>query len=127
MNIETQGHLADLRQSLAWRIHELQTELHALTMNREANASGGVVTDTKDAADAWQRSDVDAQTERAELIEWRRCQEALHRLDLGIYGDCCDCHEPIALSRLQVQPEAERCAACQSSFEQRMRAGEPRR
>jgi RNA polymerase-binding transcription factor DksA len=120
MNLETQTHLTALRKQLEWRIHELQTELHAQAMEREKTMEPSGVTDRKDEADAWQRADIDAQGERLELEELQRCEHALHRLDLGIYGDCCDCHEPIALQRLFVQPEAERCAACQSAHEARL-------
>jgi RNA polymerase-binding transcription factor DksA len=117
MNVETQSHLTELRRSLTWRIHELQTELHALALRREESAIGGDVTDRKDEAQAWQQSELDEQGGRLELAELRRCEAALHRLELGIYGDCCDCHEPIALRRLLVQPEAQRCAKCQRMHE----------
>ena len=120
MDIETQEHLTQLRQSLAWRVHELQTEIHALEMERAGVSPGGDVVDTKDEADARQRADIDAQSVRIERAELRRCQEAIHRLDLGIYGDCCDCHQPIAMSRLRVMPEAERCGPCQTAHELRM-------
>jgi DnaK suppressor protein len=121
MNLETQSHLTHLRQALTWRIHELQAGLDTLATRRDEDAVGSGVTDRKDEADAWQRTDIDAQSERLELGELRRCQEALHRLDSGLYGDCRDCLEPIALQRLMVQPEAERCAACQSKLEARRR------
>jgi len=49
-------------------------------------------------------------------------QAALQRLDAGVYGDCVDCGQPIALERLRVQPAAERCAACQAARERLRRA-----
>jgi DnaK suppressor protein len=119
MNIETQVHLTQLRQALSWRIRELQAELHSLAMKREEDTVANGVTDRKDEADAWQRTDIAARSEQLQFAELRRCEEALHRLDLGIYGDCRDCHEPIPLNRLLVQPEAERCAECQSAYETR--------
>jgi RNA polymerase-binding transcription factor DksA len=122
MNLDTQAHLTQLRQALTWRIHELQTELHALVARREEDAVGSGVVDRKDEADAWNRADIDAQSERIELVELRRCEQALHRLDMGLYGDCCECHEAIPLRRLLVQPEAERCAECQAAYESRMHA-----
>jgi DnaK suppressor protein len=125
MKLETQTHLTDLRKQLEWRIHELQTELHARTMKRDEAAQPAGVMDRKDEADAWQRSDIDAQGERLELEDLQRCQHALHRLDMGIYGDCCDCHEPIALERLQAQPEAERCTACQAAHEGHLHGRRP--
>jgi DnaK suppressor protein len=123
MNIETQEHLTTLRKLLTCRIHELGTELHALEMAQGGAAldgTSGDVTDRKDEAGELQRREIDAEGERVERAELRRCESALQRLDLGIYGDCCDCHEPIPLPRLLVQPDAQRCAACQTSFEHRV-------
>jgi RNA polymerase-binding transcription factor DksA len=39
----------------------------------------------------------------------------------GDYGVCEDCGEPIGAARLQAQPAALRCAACQQRFENRAR------
>ena len=127
MNIETQEHLTTLRNLLTFRIRELSSELHALAMKREESASAGAsgdVTDRKDEADDLQRRQIDDEGERVEREELRRCESALHRLDLGTYGDCSDCGDSIPLARLLVQPDAERCAACQTALEHRMR-GEP--
>jgi RNA polymerase-binding transcription factor DksA len=126
MELETQSHLTTLRQALVWRIRDLQAELHASARAREAPASEAGVTDRKDEADEWQRDDIESHSEERELAELRQCEEALHRLDLGIYGDCCDCHDPIAVERLLVQPEAQRCAACQTAYERATHpAGQP--
>ena len=43
--------------------------------------------------------------------------DALRRVDLGTYGLCEMCGEPIAKPRLQVQPFAARCITCQSAAE----------
>lgn len=129
MDIDTQDHLTTLRTLLGERMRELAAGLHALDMKRgDAAAEGaqGDVTDRKDDADDLQRREIDAESERVERAQLRRCEGALHRLDLGIYGNCCDCGDPIPLRRLLVQPEAERCAACQTAFEHKRRA-EPSR
>jgi RNA polymerase-binding protein DksA len=44
---------------------------------------------------------------------------ALQRLEAGGYGCCEDCGGPIALGRLQVQPQAGRCIACERAHERR--------
>ncbi len=123
MNIETQDHLSTLRNLLLYRIHELETELRALAHKHgesPGTGAGGEVTDRKDEADDLQRRQIDAEGERVERAQLRRCEAALQRLDLGVYGDCCDCEEPVPLARLLVQPDAERCAACQTAFEHRL-------
>jgi RNA polymerase-binding transcription factor DksA len=124
MDLGTQSHLTTLRQALAWRVRDLQAQLHAAAAARDETPVEDGVTDRKDEADEWQRDEVEAHSEARELAELRQCEQALHRLDLGIYGDCCDCHEPIAIQRLLVQPEAERCATCQADHERALQAGD---
>lgn len=59
--------------------------------------------------------------ERHELAE---IGAALQRLDSDDYGVCSDCGADIPLARLQVQPQALRCVACESRQEGR-RGGVP--
>jgi DnaK suppressor protein len=47
-----------------------------------------------------------------------RINEALQRLEMGTYGECVDCEEPIANVRLQALPFAERCRDCQQAREE---------
>jgi RNA polymerase-binding transcription factor DksA len=42
---------------------------------------------------------------------------ARERVANGTYGECIECGEPIAPARLQVNPTARRCAACQARHE----------
>lgn len=77
------------------------------------------VSDRKDDAAWQQRSSVDdAQLarDRAELAD---VQAALQRLQRGDHGRCADCGQAIAALRLQVQPAALRCTACQTEHERR--------
>jgi DnaK suppressor protein len=46
-------------------------------------------------------------------------ERALRRLDLGGYGDCLECGEPIPLKRLLAQPAAELCVVCQHTQERK--------
>jgi RNA polymerase-binding transcription factor DksA len=38
--------------------------------------------------------------------------DALTRIELGVYGRCASCLEPIPYGRLMAMPEADRCIAC---------------
>jgi YteA family regulatory protein len=38
-------------------------------------------------------------------------EQALNRIDHGIYGQCLQCHEPIPYERLQALPQAAHCIA----------------
>jgi DnaK suppressor protein len=49
--------------------------------------------------------------------ELRRIDGALGRLQGGSYGRCEDCDQPIALARLEAEPTASRCIACQERYE----------
>lgn len=49
--------------------------------------------------------------------ELSRIDGALLRLKSGAYGDCIDCAQPIPLQRLQAEPAAARCIACQEMYE----------
>lgn len=50
-----------------------------------------------------------------ELMQLRRVQSALDRIDRGTYGACLTCGSPISRARLAVVPEAERCGNCTNS------------
>ena len=118
MDTATQTHLTTLRNLLAYRRHELQTEIRAAEMARRRSAgAGAAVFDRKDeAADASAEEVVDAE-ERRDLGELAEVEAALRRLDSGTYGDCGACGEPIPLQRLLAQPAALRCVRCQTEFE----------
>lgn len=49
--------------------------------------------------------------------ELRRIDGALVRLKDGSYGQCEDCDQPIAQARLEAEPTASRCIACQERYE----------
>jgi len=91
MDLATQSHLTTLRGELDYQLAELLGSARA-----EAE-------------------------EGRDLDEIRLVEAALHRLDIGRYGDCADCGEPIGLQRLLVLPAAEHCVACQAAVEQRVR------
>ena len=55
--------------------------------------------------------------ERARLLE---IEEALSRLDLGSYGRCAHCSQPIAGPRLAAVPWAKLCVNCQELLEKGM-------
>jgi RNA polymerase-binding transcription factor DksA len=47
-----------------------------------------------------------------DMMQLRKVQAALDRLDQGTYGRCVRCRRPIELARLRVLPETERCSTC---------------
>ncbi|MEP7297386.1 MAG: TraR/DksA family transcriptional regulator [Burkholderiales bacterium] len=117
MEIATQTHLTTLRGLLSFRLHELQTEVHAAELARRNRDGGGEVTDRKDDAAHAMLTDVTDTEDRLHQAEMNEVKNALRRLDEGTFGDCVDCGEPIPLQRLLVQPAALRCTACQTAGE----------
>jgi RNA polymerase-binding protein DksA len=122
MDVLTQTHLTALRESLLYRLHELQIEVHAAELAGRGSASEREPRDSKDDAARHAADVIGDIEEQRDVDELQQVQAALRRLDAGVYGDCADCGEPIAFERLRVRPVAERCAACQSAFEAPRRA-----
>jgi DnaK suppressor protein len=54
-----------------------------------------------------------------EVKELQSIEDALERLNRGEYGDCIDCRCAIPGARLDAQPDAPRCVACQTSHEKK--------
>ena len=52
-----------------------------------------------------------------EAEEMDDIDEALRRLEEGVYGTCADCEEAIPPARLEALPYALRCVACQEAHE----------
>jgi RNA polymerase-binding transcription factor DksA len=117
MDIGTQTHLTTLRGLLTYRLHELQTEVHAAELAKLDRAPAGEVTDRKDDAAQSMVTGVSDVEEQLHIAEMSEVKLALQRLEAGTYGDCVDCGEPIPLQRLLVLPAAQRCTHCQAAGE----------
>lgn len=55
----------------------------------------------------------------------RQVDDALRRVELGTYGTCQECEEPISTRRLDAVPWAKFCVACQEAIAARAAAGTP--
>ncbi|KAA8609348.1 dimethylmenaquinone methyltransferase [Salipiger aestuarii] len=60
------------------------------------------------------------------LRELGQIRAALHRMELGTYGDCVACGAPIAEKRIALVPEAPLCASCAGGRQPQAGPGEPR-
>ena len=105
--------LLDLRQALLAQI---------------ADERGGVFSRAEVAAERFGRPEDPPEDEAAqrdlaftlcerETAELEVIDAALHRIDMGTYGDCADCGEPIGLARLNASPDVPRCMDCQTQRE----------
>jgi DnaK suppressor protein len=120
--------LAELRGSLEARRRELAANLHERM--RTVRAGRGTLALRGDPDDGGV-PEVDIQEDielgliqmKAETVT--RIDEAIGRLDAGVYGYCASCGEEIAIARLRALPFAVRCRRCEEQDEtdrQRLRA-----
>lgn len=76
-------------------------------------------------SDAGDRSEADRETDTTISMAQRHAAEleeidaALARIEDGSYGTCEECDANIGAPRLEAQPTARRCIACQEQLEQR--------
>jgi DnaK suppressor protein len=69
--------------------------------------------------DAMQQQKMVAENRQAAQQRRRQVEAALARIDDGEYGECLGCGEEIDPRRLEAQPEAALCVACQGQREKR--------
>ena len=108
----------ELRKMLEERRRELMTAVqHKM---RDVRAEGG---NDRDVLDQGESSEVDIQEDiefaliqmKAETLN--KINEALSRLEEGVYGNCFECGEEIAEARLRALPFAVRCKDCEEARE----------
>lgn len=114
-NLDPQSLQRSAREWLTRREAELRVEIGDATQFEGAHEHE--VLDQKDEADERAMADVASAEVERDIGELRAVQAALKRLDEGRWGLCQDCEEPIDPRRLEVQPAALRCAACQARRE----------
>lgn len=83
------------------------------------------VEDVADEAEARRGEEVRGAEALRDATELGDIEAALVRIDAGTYGDCLDCDTSIPLARLEANPSALRCIACQERFEASARRSAP--
>ena len=116
----TLGQITELRRQIQQRRAELRAEIRAELLasdeSRYADLAGRV-HDSGDESVADLLADLDVARIDRQVKEIRGLEAALRRVDLGVYGVCRECDGDIGYERLQSQPAAERCLACQEQYE----------
>lgn len=105
--------LLDRQQVLTDEVKE-KRELTASEGNEDA--SGGV-GDAGDESVTRMMTDIGIQEAGRDLEELQEIDAALRRIDEGGYGLCEECGREIDQRRLEAQPTAMRCIACQAQHE----------
>lgn len=91
------------------------TDLLGKTNEKEQVSSD--VKDSADEASSTVMSRLQSSLQETEVAELKLIEDALVRIDKGIYGICVQCEEPIPERRLEYYPYAARCIACQERYE----------
>ena len=107
------------------RFDEAETRARLLQRQRELSAVTETSADSRrpveldqtrvgrlSRMDALQDQAMALETERRRLVELKRIEAALRRLDEGEYGWCVSCGEPIASKRLELDPTTPTCIDC---------------
>lgn len=115
----TAGQRALLQAALVQRQHALEAQI-AQQLGGESRPEHAREVLLQDGDDATARDadrEVDLARSDQDIGELRAVNEALARLHGSGYGLCSDCDAEIPFDRLQLNPQAPRCVACQAAFE----------
>ena len=111
-----------LEAILKSRIAELQrrsaVRLHGASQVQEAQLER--LQDADDASERAGAHEVDGIVSDIDSVEFNALTSALQRIHGVGYGVCVDGQEPIPFARLEVEPQALRCTACQALHERQM-------
>ncbi len=124
----TAGQRALMQATLVRRQHELEQQIAQQLdgKSRPEHARDVLLQDGDDATARDADREVDLARSDREIAELRDVNEALARLTAGTYGWCLDCEAGIPFGRLQRQPQASRCLACQAAEEAQRGRAQPR-
>ena len=112
-------HLARLRGQLSARFGALRREMRD-ALHPAGGGEAGLANrrdEVDDDAVADLESGLDVAGLERDARELNAVAQALARMDAGQYGVCVACGEPIPLERLEAQPQAARCVACEARAE----------
>ena len=107
---------------LAQLLKQKQTELRS-QLEENSESANPVTLDQQSVGrvsriDAIQQQQMSVANREQSTLLLRSITQALSLIDTEEYGYCQECGEPIGFMRLQVQPQAPLCLACQSALEQ---------
>ena len=121
----TTGQRAQLEAALAQRQQQLDRRLaeHHAGLTRAEHAAELLEQDNDDAPQREAERELDLAFSDRETRELGEVNDALRRLKSGDYGLCAECGVEIPFDRLNAEPGALRCIACESRLEAATRRG----
>jgi DnaK suppressor protein len=117
----TAGQQALLEAELQERRRKLEEQLatHLHGQSPADHAREVLLQDGDDAPQRLPERDIAAALTEHERLALLQARAALDRMSRGTYGSCRDCGADIPFDRLKVEPDAERCVACESRREKK--------
>ena len=115
----TPGQRSELEGALRLRQGELDRRLaaHNDGATRAEHARDVLLQDGDDAPQREADRELDMALSDREIVELGEVSRALQRLRAEEYGQCGDCGAEIPFARLKVEPQAQRCVACETQHE----------
>ena len=115
----TPAQRAQLEAGLVRRRGQLDTQVAGLLADesRADHAREVLQQDSDDLRHRSEDREVDMARSDHDMRELGAVSEALRRIQTAGYGLCADCAAAIPFERLQVEPWALRCVACESARE----------
>ncbi len=118
--------LGTLEKLLQERRRMLRSELQAKLNTHDDPAMLGLANRLAETDD-WAVADLETALDVAEVArdaaELQEVDAALLHMTSGTYGTCIDCGQPIPFARLEINPGAPCCIACQEKREALLRRG----
>lgn len=116
----TPNQITSFKKKLNDRFMALRKEISEELLSSDEERYGDLAGRVHDVGDE-ALADLLVDTELAfidrHIEEIRDIDAALMRIAVGSYGECCDCHDPIDIRRLDAYPTAQRCIVCQEAHD----------
>jgi DnaK suppressor protein len=105
----TLAHLKDLLLRKRGELLAASTGSRAIPASADVNSRQG---DMADQASGTNEVEIQLKLKQTDAKILQAIEEALYRLEKGVYGLCRDCGDPIAAARLEAIPWTRVCITC---------------
>ena len=112
------GFEARLQQARKAALDSVQEEIRQ-TGDPDDTSLEKIPNDTGDRSEMDRETDTNISMAQRHATELEEIDAALGRIAEGTYGECEECGGDIGAARLEAQPTARLCIACQERLEQR--------
>lgn len=105
--------MAKIKQTLEEEKEKLQKQLRTSSGDDPTTDDN---LDQLDIAQVYSDQGISKALHTSESKQLAQVMAALRAIEMGSYGSCRHCHQPILPERLQVMPSATMCVSCQKQY-----------